>query len=74
MERCRIGPINLDGDYGMKGTRVILSKFSYYTQLGGRELRRKSLGNLKQRQTLRQVTSFIQLYGSVIMNWSQIRS
>lgn len=74
MERCRIGPINLDGDYGMKGTRVILSKFSYYTQLGGRELRRKSLGNLKQRQTLRQVTSFIQLYGSVIMNPSQIRS
>lgn len=74
MERCRIGPINLDGDYGMKGTRVILSKFSYYTQLGGRELRRKSLGNLKQRQTLRQVTSFIQLYGSVIMNRSQIRS
>lgn len=73
MERCRIGPINLDGDYGMKGTRVIL-KFSYYTQLGGRELRRKSLGNLKQRQTLRQVTSFIQLYGSVIMNRSQIRS
>lgn len=74
MERCRIGPINLDGDYGMKGTRVILSKFSYYTQLGGRELRRKSLGNLKQRQTLRQVTSFIQLCGSVIMNRSQIRS
>ena len=74
MERCRIGPINLDGDYGMKGTRVILSKFSYYTQLGGRELRRKSFGNLKQRQTLRQVTSFIQLYGSVIMNRSQIRS
>lgn len=74
MERCRIGPINLDGDYGMKGTSVILSKFSYYTQLGGRELRRKSLGNLKQRQTLRQVTSFIQLYGSVIMNRSQIRS
>lgn len=74
MERCRIGPINLDGDYGMIGTRVILSKFSYYTQLGGRELRRKSLGNLKQRQTLRQVTSFIQLYGSVIMNRSQIRS
>lgn len=74
MERCRIGPINLDGDYGMKGTRVILSKFSYYTQLGGRELRRKSLGNLKQRQTLRQVTSFIRLYGSVIMNRSQIRS
>lgn len=74
MERCRIGPINLDGDYGMKGTRVILSKFSYYTQLGGREPRRKSLGNLKQRQTLRQVTSFIQLYGLVIMNRSQIRS